>query len=102
MLSRYAVVGVATLAWSATALATWIRTPLGAGVRFGHPRPVPSCSARSWGFVVVGSLYHVVPFIVWLDRYADRVGLERVPAIDDLYAPGSRRWTSPRPSGAPC
>jgi len=28
---------------------------------------------------------HVVPFIVWLERYSDRVGLERVPTIDDLY-----------------
>lgn len=85
MLSRYAVVGVATLAWSATALATWIRTPLGAGVRFGHPATGPVLLGALVGFVVVGSLYHVVPFIVWLDRYADRVGLERVPAIDDLY-----------------
>ncbi|KKF39159.1 hypothetical protein FK85_30735, partial [Halorubrum saccharovorum] len=85
MLSRYAVVAAATIAWSATAFATWIRTPLGAGVRFGHPAVGPVLLGALVGFVVVGSLYHVVPFIVWLDRYADRVGLERVPAIDDLY-----------------
>ena len=85
MLSRYAVVAVAALAWSATALATWARTALGAGVRFGHPAAGPVLLGALVGFVVVGSLYHVVPFIVWLDRYADRVGLERVPAIDDLY-----------------
>jgi len=85
MRSRYAVVAVAALAWSATALATWIRTPIGAGVRFGHPAVGPVLLGALVGFVVVGSLYHVVPFIVWLDRYADRVGLERVPAIDDLY-----------------
>jgi len=85
MLSRYAVVAVAALAWSATALATWIRAPLGPDVRFGHPAVGPVLLGALVGFVVVGSLYHVVPFIVWLDRYADRVGLERVPAIDDLY-----------------
>ena len=85
MRSRYAVVAVTALAWSATALPTWIRTPLGADVRFGHPAVGPVLLGSLVGFVVVGSLYHVVPFIVWLDRYADRVGLERVPAIDDLY-----------------
>ncbi|PHQ37493.1 hypothetical protein DJ69_16715 [Halorubrum persicum] len=85
MLSRYAVVALASLAWSATAAATWVRSPLGAGVRFGHPAVGPVLLGALVGFVVVGSLYHVVPFIVWLDRYADRVGLERVPAIDDLY-----------------
>jgi hypothetical protein len=37
------------------------------------------------GFVVVGTLYHVLPFIVWLQSYADRVGLEPVPTIDELY-----------------
>ena len=85
MLSRYAVVAAATLAWSATAAATWAADPLGPGVRFGHPAVGPVLLGALVGFVVVGSLYHVVPFIVWLDRYADRVGLERVPAIDDLY-----------------
>ncbi|MFC7324287.1 hypothetical protein ACFQMF_06795 [Halorubrum rutilum] len=85
MLPRYAVVAVATLAWSATAAATWVVDPFGPAVRFGHPGVGPVLLGALVGFVVVGSLYHVVPFIVWLDRYADRVGLERVPAIDDLY-----------------
>ena len=85
MLSRYAVVAVATLAWSATAAATWAVDPLGPAVRFGNPAVGPVLLGALVGFVVAGSLYHVVPFIVWLDRYADRVGLERVPAIDDLY-----------------
>jgi len=85
MLPRYAVVAVATLAWSATAAAAWVVDPLGPAVRFGHPAVGPVLLGALVGFVVVGSLYHVVPFIVWLDRYADRVGLERVPAIDDLY-----------------
>jgi hypothetical protein len=38
------------------------------------------------GFVVLGTLYHVVPFIVWVHRYSDRLGLEDVPMIDDLYS----------------
>ncbi|WP_460560240.1 hypothetical protein [Halorubrum pallidum] len=85
MLSRYAVVGVALLAWSTTAAATWFARPLGSAVRIGAPGAGPILLGAVVGFVVVGSVYHVVPFIVWLDRYADRVGLERVPAIDDLY-----------------
>ncbi|MFC7185798.1 hypothetical protein [Halorubrum yunnanense] len=85
MLSRYAVVALATLGWSATAAAAWVVDPLGPAARFGHPAVGPVLLGALVGFVVVGSLYHVVPFIVWLDRYADRVGLQRVPAIDDLY-----------------
>ena len=41
--------------------------------------------ALAVGFVVVGTLYHVVPFIVWEHRYSDRLGYERVPMIDNLY-----------------
>ncbi|WP_418284613.1 hypothetical protein [Halorubrum sp. DTA46] len=85
MQSRYAVVALAALAWSLTAAATWVGEPLGPAVRFGHPGVGAGLLGAFIGFVVVGSLYHIVPFIVWLDRYADRVGLERVPAIDDLY-----------------
>lgn len=85
MLSRYAVVALAAVAWSLTAAGTWASRPLGVTVRFGHPDVGAILLGAVVGFVVVGSLYHVVPFIVWLERYSDRVGLERVPAIDDLY-----------------
>ncbi|WP_418280247.1 hypothetical protein [Halorubrum sp. DTA98] len=85
MLSRYAVVAVAAVAWSLTAGATWVVQPLGTAVRFGHPIVGSVLLGAVIGFVVIGTLYHVVPFVVWLDRYSDRVGLERVPAIDDLY-----------------
>lgn len=37
------------------------------------------------GFVVVGTLYHVVPFLIWIDEYSDLLGLEPVPMVDDLY-----------------
>ncbi|MFB6283318.1 MAG: hypothetical protein ABEK59_05200 [Halobacteria archaeon] len=35
--------------------------------------------------VVMGSLYHIVPFLVWVDRYSSLLGLEEVPMVDDLY-----------------
>ncbi|MDY7083133.1 MAG: hypothetical protein SXQ77_12200, partial [Halobacteria archaeon] len=37
------------------------------------------------GFTVWGTLYHIVPFIIWVHRYSDRLGLEEVPMVDDLY-----------------
>lgn len=83
MLSRYAVVAVAAVAWSLTAAATWLTAPL--GVRFGDPAVGSLLLGALVGFVVMGTVYHVVPFIVWLERYSDLVGLEPVPAIDDLY-----------------
>lgn len=85
MVSRYAVVGVAAVAWATSAALAWTDSATGAAVRFGHPTLGLPLFAALVGFVVVGTLYHVVPFIVWLERYADRVGLEQVPMIDDLY-----------------
>jgi len=36
------------------------------------------------GSVVVGQLYKIVPFLVWLHRFAPYVGLKRVPAAAEL------------------
>ena len=30
-------------------------------------------------------MYKITPFLTWLHRYADLVGLEQVPGLDDLY-----------------
>ncbi|MDY6780485.1 MAG: hypothetical protein SV760_08075, partial [Halobacteria archaeon] len=38
------------------------------------------------GFVVIGTVYHVVPFVIWVHRYSDRLGYEPVPMVDDLYS----------------
>jgi len=85
MLSRYAVVAIAAVAWGLTAATTWVTSPLGPVVRFGDPAVGSLLLGALVGFVVIGTLYHIVPFIVWLERYSDLVGLEPVPAIDDLY-----------------
>ena len=37
------------------------------------------------GFVVLGPLYHIVPFVIRIHRYSDLLGNEKVPMIDDLY-----------------
>jgi hypothetical protein len=38
------------------------------------------------GSVVVGQLYKIVPFLVWVHRFAPYVGLKRVPAAGDLMS----------------
>ncbi|ELZ10767.1 hypothetical protein C479_08148 [Halovivax asiaticus JCM 14624] len=85
MLTRYAVVAGAMLAWALLAIPAWIDDPLTYTMRYGAPGSVHLLAFGLVGFVVLGTLYHVVPFIVWVERYSDRLGLEPVPMIDDLY-----------------
>jgi len=99
MLTRYAVVAVALPAWALAAAPAWLTT-WGAladpGTAAGPADPATTFGAGVGGvghfllalvvgFVLLGTLYHVVPFVIWVQRYSDRVGLEPVPMIDDLY-----------------
>ena len=85
MLSRYAVVAAVLPAWALAALPAWLARPTDPATTFGHPEIGHLLAAGVVGFVLLGTLYHVVPFVVWIRRYSDRVGLEPVPMIDDLY-----------------
>ncbi|WP_137284420.1 hypothetical protein [Halorussus salinisoli] len=85
MLSRYAVVALALPAWALAAAPAWLADPTDPVTTFGHPSAGHLLTAAVVGFVLLGTLYHVVPFIVWVRQYSDRVGLEPVPMIDDLY-----------------
>ena len=85
MLSRYAVVAVALPAWAMATAPRWLARPATPVDVLGPPGASHLLLAGVVGFVLLGTLYHVVPFIVWVRRYADRVGLEPVPMIDDLY-----------------
>ncbi|SHH03457.1 hypothetical protein [Halobaculum gomorrense] len=70
--------------WGAVASTRWATAPLSRSAVLGGP----VAQAALWGavaFLVVGSLYHIGPFLVWLERYADRLGLEPVPDVADLY-----------------
>jgi hypothetical protein len=82
-LARYAVAVVALALWAGVALPAWLRVPL--ANRLGGPAARPLLLVGVVGAVVLGTLYHAVPFLVWLERYADRLGLEAVPAVEDLY-----------------
>nr|WP_115863943.1 hypothetical protein [Halorussus litoreus] len=85
MLSRYAVVPAALVVWVGLALPAWLATPLAPAVRYGAPGSVHLLAFGVIGFVVFGTVYHVVPFIVWVHEYSDLLGFEDVPMIDDLY-----------------
>jgi hypothetical protein len=83
--TRYAVVALALAAWVATAAPAWLRAPLAPEHVLGGPGSAPLLLLGVIGFVILGTLYHVVPFVVWVERYSDRLGFEAVPTVDDLY-----------------
>jgi len=86
MLSRYAVLAGALAVWALLAGATWIAgDPLSRATLLGPSGGAFLLVLGVVGFVVLGTLYHIVPFIVWVHRYSDLLGFEDVPMIDDLY-----------------
>jgi hypothetical protein len=85
MLRRYAVVAVALVGWSVAAGAAWLADPLAPDATLGPRWSIHLLVLGVVGFVLLGTLYHVVPFLVWVERYSDRIGLEAVPTVDELY-----------------
>ena len=87
VLVRYAVVSAAMIAWAALTLPAWLAEPTNRLTVLGTPASEPILVVGVLGFVVVGTLYHIVPFLIWLETYSDRIGYESVPMVDDLYDP---------------
>jgi len=85
MHTRYAVVAVALAAWAVSTAPAWFVAPTADGHLFGASGSVHLLALGVIGMVLVGTLYHIVPFIIWVNRYSDRLGFEAVPMIDDLY-----------------
>ncbi|WP_336337304.1 hypothetical protein [Haloarcula brevis] len=83
MLTRYGVAALSLCLWVGLTVPAWWADPLGYTGLLGQPATVLLVGAV--GFVVLGTLYHVVPFVVWVHRYSDRLGFEDVPMVDDLY-----------------
>jgi hypothetical protein len=86
MLTRYGVAALVMPVWAITAARAWLRDPVERAALLGDPTTGHLLAFGVVGFVVLGTLYHVVPFIVWVHRYSDRLGFEDVPMIDDLYS----------------
>ncbi|MFC6954461.1 hypothetical protein [Halorubellus litoreus] len=82
---RYAVAALALAAWAAASAPAWLSDPTAPDALLGAPDVGPLLLVAAVGFVVAGTSYHVVPFLVWVERYSDRLGYEPVPSIDDLY-----------------
>ncbi|THE66846.1 hypothetical protein D8Y22_01625 [Salinadaptatus halalkaliphilus] len=85
MTDRYWIVVASLITWLSLTTSAWVLEPTGYAGLFGHPDAMNVLVVGVFGFVVVGSLYHIVPFIVWLESYSDRLGFEQVPMIDDCY-----------------
>ena len=85
MHTRYLIVAIALWAWAIGSFPAWISAPTAREHLFGAAGSVHLLVLGVIGFVVLGTLYHVVPFVVWVHRYSDRLGFEDVPMIDDLY-----------------
>jgi hypothetical protein len=82
---RYAVVAVALAAWALATAPAWATAPTTRAHLFGATGTVLLLVLGVLGAVVLGTLYHIVPFVVWVERYSDDLGFEPVPMIDDLY-----------------
>jgi hypothetical protein len=71
---------VLTLLIGGLALTGWLPTPPTFWLAVGW------LLLLGWvGQIIVGQMYKITPFLTWLHRYADLVGLEPVPGLDDLY-----------------
>ena len=82
---RYAVAALALAAWAVLTAPAWFSDPTTPDALLGAPDAGPLLLVAAVGLVVAGTSYHVVPFLVWVERYSDRLGYEPVPSIDDLY-----------------
>ncbi|WP_223174172.1 cbb3-type cytochrome c oxidase subunit I [Halorubrum aquaticum] len=85
MHTRYVVAVGALALWVAVSAPAWTSDPLTREHLLGGANAGHLMLLGAIGFVVVGTLYHVIPFVVWVNRYSDLLGLEDVPMIDDLY-----------------
>jgi hypothetical protein len=85
MHTRYAIVAPGMMAWAVLTTPAWLSDPLAVNHLFGAPGVAHLFALGTVGFVVFGTLYHIIPFIIWVHRYSDLLGFEEVPMIDDLY-----------------
>jgi hypothetical protein len=85
MHTRYVVAAGALALWIVASAPAWTSDPLTRNHLLGAANAGHLLLLGAIGFVVVGTLYHVIPFVIWVNRYSDLLGLEDVPMIDDLY-----------------
>jgi hypothetical protein len=74
MHTRYALVVPGLAAWALLTAPAWLQTPTAPEHLLGASGAGHLLVLGAIGFVVLGTLYHVVPFIIWVHRYSDRLG----------------------------
>lgn len=82
---RYVVVATGMSLWALTTAPFWLSNPVSESTRFGGPLGAHLIGGLVIVFVIMGTLYHIIPFIIWVERYSELLGFEKVPMIDDLY-----------------
>ncbi|MFQ3295127.1 MAG: hypothetical protein ACI9YT_002944 [Halobacteriales archaeon] len=85
MLRRYWLVVLSLIGWILLSIPRWFGDSTDFYARFGSPRATHLLFVGVITLTILGTFYHVVPFIVWFHRYSDRLGYEAVPMVDDLY-----------------
>lgn len=85
MHSRYTAVVPALVLWAVLSVPAWVDDPTARSHLFGAQGTVHLLVLGVVGLVILGTLYHIIPFIIWVHQYSDRLGFEDVPMIDDLY-----------------
>jgi len=85
MHTRYIVAVGAIALWIVISAPAWMSDPLTRDHLLGAANAGHLLLLGAIGFVVVGTLYHIIPFVIWVNRYSDMLGLADVPMIDDLY-----------------
>ncbi|MFB6163518.1 MAG: hypothetical protein ABEJ86_08815 [Halococcoides sp.] len=85
LLRRYWLVAISLLGWVILTVPYWLANPLTLFGRFGNPAGTHLLFVGVFMMTIIGTFYHVVPFIIWYHRYSDRLGYESVPMVDDLY-----------------
>ncbi|MFB6200775.1 MAG: hypothetical protein ABEI98_02075 [Halorhabdus sp.] len=85
LVRRYWLVALSMTGWVTLTVPYWLANPLSLFGRFGNPAGTHLLFAGVITLTILGTVYHVVPFIVWYHRYSDRLGYASVPMVEDLY-----------------
>lgn len=91
MLRRYWLVGLSISGWVGLTTPRWLGAPLSYFLRFGSPQGTHLLFVGVFTIAVIGTFYHVIPFIIRLHEDSDGLEYAPVPVAEALYHPGLAR-----------
>ncbi len=82
---------ISALAYLVLTAGLTVTAASGGWARFGSdprgPLALGAVALLGWvSMLAVGQLYKVVPFLVWYHKYSERVGVEPVPLLRDMFS----------------